>query len=420
MPLRCPPTLRGAREFRREPAIPMKISRRVAALEPSATLAITALANKLKAEGKDVIGFGAGEPDFDTPDHIKAAAHRALDQGFTKYTPSAGINELRAAIAAKITRDTGTGYAAADVMVSNGGKQCLYNLCQTLLDDGDEAIVIAPYWVSYPEMIKAAGARPVFLETAKAEGFRPDPAKLDRLIGPATRMVILNSPSNPTGLGLDARALGEIAAVLLKHPHVTVVSDEIYEYIVYGGFQHRSIVAVEPALKARAFIVNGASKSYAMTGWRVGYVAGPAEVIGWMTRLQDQSTSGICSIAQKAALAAFAGPQDCLKPMLDAFTERRQVIVEGLNTIPGVTCAWPEGAFYAFPDVSALCAKRYKGEVLGGSARFAAALLEAQLVAAVHGEPFGAEGFVRLSYATSMANIREGLKRIAAFAASLT
>lgn len=390
----------------------MSISIRARNTAPSPTLAITAKANALKAQGIDVVGFGAGEPDFDTPDHIKQAAIDALAAGYTKYTPSSGSPELKEAIVAKFARDNHLHYKPNQVIVSCGAKHSLYNVMQALLDPGDEVIISAPYWVSYPEQVKLADAKPVIVETLPENDFMPTREALRAAITPRTKAIILNSPSNPTGGVASRQTVKEIVSLCLQHD-LTLISDEIYEKLLFDGREHVSPAALGSEAFAKTITVNGCSKAYSMTGWRIGYIAAAdTELIAAMGRLQDQSTSNPTSIAQAAAVAALNGTQEPVETMRRAFEERRSVIIELLNAIPGVTCRLPGGAFYAFPNVSALYGKRFGERAIGSSDDFAAYLLEEAAVAVVPGSGFGANEYIRLSYATSTANIVKGLERI--------
>jgi len=398
----------------------MKLARRLAEIQPSPTLALNARAKALAAAGKDVAGLSAGEPDFDTPDHVKAAAVQALREGFTKYTATAGIPELRAAIVKKLREENELDFAADQIIVTNGGKQALYNCFQALLSDGDEVVMFAPYWVSYPEQVLLAGGRPVVVQTRVEDGFRPDPDALARAITPRTRAVIFNSPSNPTGAVLPRENLLELATVLAVHPDVLVITDDIYERLLYTGHRFVDIANVAPALRSRTLVVNGMSKAFAMTGWRMGYAAGPRPLISGMQMVQDQSTSNVNSPTQRAALAALTGPQEPIEAMVKEFHQRRDLFYAGLTQIPGVRCAKPEGAFYAFPDVSAWIGKSWKGKTLGSAHDVSERLLEDLLVAAVPGEPFGAPGHLRFSFAAGRATLEKGLQRLRDFAAALS
>jgi aspartate aminotransferase len=390
----------------------MFISQRAQRTSPSPTLAITAKARKMREEGIDVLSFGAGEPDFDTPEFVKEAAVTALREGFTKYTPTAGIEPLRKAICDKLWRDNGLKYEPNQIIVTCGGKHALYNAFQVICDPGDEVIIPAPYWVSYPEMVKLADGVPVFVYADESTGFVPTIDAIREKISARTRAIVVNSPCNPTGAVFHRQRLKEIAALALRHD-LYIVSDEIYEKMVYDGHEHVSIASLGEEVKKRTILVNGMSKAYSMTGWRIGYAAAERELIAAMTCIQDQSTSNPTSIAQKAALAALQAPEDTVKRMVAAFAERRRAIVDGLNRIPGFRCAEPGGAFYAFPNVSALYGKRWGDRVINNSDAFAEYLLEVARVAVVPGSGFGADENIRLSYACSLDTIRNGLARIA-------
>ena len=389
----------------------MKLSYRISTIKPSPTLAITAKANALKAEGRDIIGFGAGEPDFDTPDNIKAAAIRAIEEGFTKYTPVGGTDDLKDAIIGKLMRDNGLTYKRNEIAVSCGAKHSLYNLAQVLFEEGDEVIVPAPYWVSYVDIVVLTGAKPVVIQTSEEDGFKMRPDQLSAAITPKTRAVMLNSPSNPTGSAYTKADIEALAAVL-EGKDILVISDDIYEKIMYDGHTFFSIASCSPAMKAKTIVINGVSKTYAMTGWRIGYAAGPEEVIAAVVKLQSQNTSNPTSISQKAAVEAIGGDQGAVKQMVAEFEKRRNAIVAGLNAIPGMTCRKPEGAFYAFPNVMSFFGKVLGGKTIQGSSELAAYLLDAANVAVVPGADFGDDRYIRLSYATSMKNIEEGVKRI--------
>ena len=394
------------------------LSRRARNAAPSPTLAITAKANQMKADGLDVIAFGAGEPDFDTPEHIKQAAIDALGKGLTKYTPSAGIPALKQAICDKLLRDNGLTYAPANVIVSCGGKHSLYNVFQAICDTGDEVIIPAPYWVSYPEQVKLADATPVIIPTTDTAGFAPTVDQIRAAITPRTKAFVLNSPANPTGAMWPRATIEALAALAVEHGFY-VISDEIYEKIVYDGNQSTSIAALGDAIKKRTITVNGVSKTYSMTGWRIGYAAGDAEIIAAMGRLQDSVTSNPTSIAQYAAVAALNGPQGFLTDWLAEFDRRRHVIVAALNDIPGISCLNPKGAFYVFPNVSGLYGKSYKGKKIQSGDDVTDYLLAEVQVAVVPGSGFGAPDYVRLSYATSMDAITRGTERIARAVAAL-
>ena len=371
----------------------------------------------LKAKGVDVVSLSAGEPDFDTPDHIKQAAIQALQEGFTKYTASSGMPALRDAVVKKFQQDNGLAYKSSEVIISCGAKHSLYNIFLTVCDDGDEVLVPAPYWTSYPEMVKASGAVPVVIPTEEKDGFKLTPASLKAGIGPRTRALVLNSPSNPTGslyTGDELRGLADA----LAGTGVVVISDEIYEKLIYGGAKHVSIAALSPDMKNRTIVINGVSKTYAMTGWRIGYAAGPAEIMDAAGRLQSQSTSNPTSIAQRAAVAALTGSQDDVAAMAAEYDKRRRHMVDRLNAIPGVSCFEPLGAFYAFPRVAGLYGKSVDGAKIDGSTTFANLLLDKARLAVIPGAGFGADDYIRLSYATSMAVIDKGLDRLEAFARS--
>ena len=389
----------------------MKLASRISTIKPSPTLAITAKANALKAEGRDVISFGAGEPDFDTPDHIKMAAVKAIEEGFTKYTPVDGIVELKDAIISKLGRDNQLTYDRSQIVVSCGAKHTLYNLTQVLFEEGDEVIIPSPYWVSYLDMVLLSGARPVILNTGEAQGFKILPEQLKAAITRNTKAIIMNSPSNPTGAVYTARELAALAEVV-SGKEMLVISDDIYEKIIYDDRQFTNIASLSKELRDRTVVVNGVSKTYSMTGWRIGYAAGPEEIIKAMTKLQSQNTSNPTSISQRAAVEALNGNQESVPVMVEEFRRRRDVIVEKLNAIPGITCALPDGAFYVFPDVSSLFGRSYQGQALSNSSDFTAYLLEAANVAVIPGVDFGHDNHIRLSYATSLKNIEEGLKRI--------
>jgi aspartate aminotransferase len=389
----------------------MKLSSRISAIKPSPTLAITAKANALKAEGRDIIGFGAGEPDFDTPINIKMAAIKAIEEGFTKYTPVDGIVELKDAIIHKLQRDNQLSYNRSQVVVSCGAKHTLYNLIQVLCEEGDEVIIPSPYWVSYLDMVVLSGARPVIIKTNESQGFKMHPQQLEGSINEKTKVIILNSPSNPAGVVYNPSELDALAKIVLKRG-ILVISDDIYEKIIYDGLPFSNITSVNKEMKNLTIVVNGVSKAYSMTGWRIGYAAGPEEIIAAVTKLQSQNTSNPTSIAQKAAVEALNGNQDGVAEMVAEFSKRRDVIVEKLNAIPGITCMNPQGAFYVFPDISALFGRSYQGRAISDSSDLTAYLLDEADIAVVPGADFGHDDHIRLSYATSMKNIEEGLKRI--------
>jgi aspartate aminotransferase len=386
-----------------------KISRRAASLAPSLTLAIDSKAKAMKAEGQDVVGFGAGEPDFDTPQHIKDAAIKALNEGFTKYTPSSGIPELRQAIADKFKRENGLSYKPSQIIVSSGGKHSCYNVILATCEEGDEVIIPAPYWLSYPEMVKLAGATPVILTTTDKTEFKVTPDQLRAAITPRTRLFVLNSPSNPTGSVYtpdEIKALGDICV----EKGVLIMSDEIYEHLLYDGAVHKSVASFSPAHCDHTIIVHGFAKAWSMTGWRLGFLAAPDPIAKAIDAIQSHSTSNPTSFAQKGAVAALTGPQDHLKGWLAEYTRRRIYAWKKLNSIPGISCVNSKGAFYLFPNISKLGLK---------SSEFCARLLEAEQVAAVPGIAFGADDYLRISYATSLANIEKGLDRLDKFARSL-
>lgn len=389
----------------------MKLAERVNKIQPSPTLAIDAKAKALKAQGIDIVGFGAGEPDFDTPLNIKEAAKKAIDAGFTKYTPVGGTDELKDSIIAKMKKDHGLDYTRDEISVACGAKHSLYNISQALIQEGDEVIIPAPYWVSYPDQVVLAGGTPVFIETDETTEFKMTPEQLEKAITGSTKALIINSPCNPTGSSYTVDELKAIGQVCLKHDFF-IISDDIYERLVYDGLKFSNIAQVTPELKQRTILVNGVSKTYAMTGWRIGYACGPKELMGAMTKMQSQSTSNPTSIAQKAAVEALNGSQDAVAAMLVEFEKRRSYIVERLNAIPGVSCFKSTGAFYVFPNFSGVYGKSFNGKKITNSTEFAAYLLEEAKVALVPGVAFGADKYARLSYAVSMENIKKGLDRI--------
>ncbi|GAB4388446.1 MAG: pyridoxal phosphate-dependent aminotransferase [Thermodesulfovibrionales bacterium] len=382
------------------------LAERATRVKPSPTLAIDAKAKALKAQGADIINFGVGEPDFDTPENIKEAAIRALREGFTKYTAVGGIDPLKEAIIEKLRADNGLQYSRDEIIVSCGAKHSLYNIAQALYGPGDEVIIPAPYWVSYPDQVLLNDATPVIVRTYEEDSFMLRPEALRERITKRTKALILNSPSNPTGLTYDRKALEAIAGVALEHG-IFVVSDEIYEKLLYDGAEHVSIASLGSEMKARTIVVNGLSKSHAMTGWRIGYAAGPQEIIKAMTKIQSQSTSNPTSIAQRAAVEALTGPQDFIKTMRAEFDRRRKYLVAELNSITGMRCPTPTGAFYAFPNTSALYGGRFRS-----SADLAMYLLEEAGVALVPGDAFGDDGYIRISYATSLDDIKRAVVRI--------
>jgi len=390
------------------------LSHRVLAIKESPTLAITAKAAKYKAEGRPIIALAAGEPDFDTPQHIKDAAIAAIHAGHTKYTPVSGIPALKKAIVNKFKTENGFDYVINEVIVGVGGKQTIFNLCLAVLNKGDEVIIPAPYWVSYADIAMVAEANPVILDCGIEQGFKLLPAQLEDAITLKTKIVMLNSPSNPTGAVYNLTELKALGEVLLKHPHVLVATDDMYEHVNLTGEKFYNILNATPALKDRCIVLNGVSKAYSMTGWRIGYAAGPANIIKAMEILQSQSTSNATSISQYAAEAALSGSQDCIKPMVAAFKERHQYVVERFNAMPGLKCIMAGGAFYAFPDARvAIKSLHQSGKISAATdMQFAEYLLEKFDVAVVPGSAFGAEGYFRISFATSMDNLREALDRI--------
>ena len=387
----------------------MPVSRRVQRVKPSPTLAVTARAARLKAEGKDVIGLGAGEPDFDTPAHIAQAGIDAIKGGFTRYTNVEGIDELKDAIIAKFRRDNALTYERSQILVSSGAKQTVYNLCMAVLDPGDEAIIPAPYWVSYPDMVLLADGLPVMPLAGFAQGYKITPRQLEAAITAKTRLVILNSPCNPTGAAYTRAELKALGEVLIEHPRIYVGTDDMYEKIYWGAEPFCSLVTAVPELYARTVTINGVSKAYAMTGWRIGYCGGPKEIVAAMATIQGQSTSNASSISQKAAAAALSGEQQCVAAMNHAFKERRDFVVRALNSMPGVSCLPGDGTFYAFAEVSRAMAALNCRE----DSEFAELLLQDAGVAVVPGSGFGAPGHVRLSFACSMQTLEKALDRIA-------
>ncbi|MBF0505503.1 MAG: pyridoxal phosphate-dependent aminotransferase [Nitrospirae bacterium] len=387
------------------------LSERSLRIKPSPTLAIDAKAKAMKAGGIDVLNFGVGEPDFDTPEHVKEAAIKAIRDGFTKYTPVGGIDELKEAIIGKLHTDNGLEYAKDEVVVSCGAKHSLYNIAQALFNPGDEIIVPAPYWVSYPDQALLNDAVPVFVQTYEEDNFMLRPEAFEAEITGKTKALILNSPSNPTGAAYDRKAIQALAEIAVKR-NIFVISDEIYEKLIYDGTRHISIASLSGEIKKRTIVVNGLSKSHAMTGWRIGYAAGPKDIVKAMTNIQSQSTSNPNSIAQKAAVAALTGPLDFISVMRAEFDRRRKVLVNGLNAIEGVSCLNPNGAFYAFPNVSKFYGRIIGKRLINSSLDMATCLLEEANIALVHGEAFGDDKYIRISYATSMDNITKGLERM--------
>lgn len=397
------------------------LSKSLARVQPSATIAVTQKARDLKAQGRDVIGLGAGEPDFDTPDNIKAAAIDAINRGETKYTAVDGIPELKEAIAAKFKRENGLDYAVDECFVAPGGKPIIYNAMMATLNPGDEVVIPTPYWVSYPDIVLLAGGEPKFAQTTIETSFKLTPEALDAAITPKTKWLIFNSPSNPSGAAYSRDELKKLTDVLMKHPHVWVLTDDMYEHLVYDDFEFVTPVQVEPGLKDRTLTMNGVSKAYAMTGWRIGYCAGPKELIGAMRKLQSQSTSNPTSISQWAAVEALNGTQDFIPKNAAVFKGRRDLVVSMLNQAPGIECPTPEGAFYVYPSCRGLIGKKTEdGKVIDSDEAFATALLEQEGVAVVHGEAFGLSPFFRISYATSTEALEDACARIQRFCASLT
>ena len=389
---------------------PMQLANRVSQITPSLTLAIAAKAKSMQASGMDVCSFSAGEPDFDTPDHIKAAAKQALDQGKTKYGPVNGLPELKSAISNKLAKDNQLNYDPEQIIVTNGGKHSLYNLMMALLNPGDEVIIPVPYWLSYPEMVKLAEGTPVFVVTDEANGYKITPAQLEAAITPKTRLFVLNSPSNPTGMVYTPDEVKALATVILRHENLLVVSDEIYEKIIYDGAEHLSIGAVSPEIFDRTIISSGFAKAYSMTGWRLGYLAGAKELIKAASTIQGHSTSNVCTFAQYGAVAALTQSQDCVEQMRQAFAKRRDVMYDLIKAIPGLTCPKPDGAFYLYPSI---------GSFGLGSIDFCQKLLDEAQVAVIPGIAFGTDANIRLSYATDLDTIERGCDRIHTFVRNL-
>jgi aspartate aminotransferase len=389
------------------------IAQRMAAIKPSPTIAVSNLARELKAAGRDVIGLGAGEPDFDTPDNIKAAAVAAIDAGQTKYTAVDGTPELKAAVVGKFARENGLDYRTDQISVGAGGKQIIYNALMATLDPGDEVIIPAPYWVSYPDMTLLAGGTPVAVRCPEQTNFKLQPDDLKQAITPRTKWLILNSPNNPTGAAYTAEELRGLTDVLLRHEHVWLLSDDIYEHLVYDDFQFVTPAALEPRLKDRCLTMNGVAKAYAMTGWRIGYAGGPPELIRSMAKIQSQSTTNPCSISQAAAVEALNGPQDFIPERALVFKRRRDLVVDMLNQAPGIRCHRPEGAFYVYPSCAGVIGRRTPdGAELADSEGFARYLLEREGVAVVHGAAFGLDPYLRISYATATELLEEAGARI--------
>ena len=396
------------------------ISNNLNKIKPSPTIAVTQKARELKAAGKDVIGLGAGEPDFDTPDNIKEAAIKAIRDGDTKYTAVDGTPALKKAIVDKFKRENNLDYDLDQITVGAGGKHVIYNAMMATLNEGDEVIVPAPYWVSYPDMVLLAGGTPIILECDEKQGFKLSASELDKAITPKTKWIILNSPSNPTGACYSESDIKELSKVLIKHPHVYILSDDIYEHVVYEGFKFFTVAQIKE-LKNRVLTMNGVSKAYSMTGWRIGYAAGPKEIIKAIAKIQSQSTTNPSSISQAAAVEALNGQQDFIKERAKSFQERRDFVVKALNQINGIECLNPDGAFYVFPSCKGLIGKKDpNGNVLNNGSDFVKSLLENSGVAVVQGSAFGLEGFFRISYATSMENLKKALEKISSFCKSLS
>ena len=396
------------------------ISDTLARVKPSPTVAVTTRALELRAAGRDVIGLGAGEPDFPTPENVREAGKRAIDDGRTKYTAVDGVPELKQAIAGKFVRDNGLQYGPEEITVGSGGKQVLWNALLATLNPGDEVIVPAPYWVSYPDMTLMAGGTPVIVEAGLEQGFRLTPAQLEAAITPRTKWLIFNSPSNPTGAAYSADQIAALAEVLMRHEHVWVLTDDIYEHLTYGDFRFATMAEVEPRLKPRTLTMNGVSKAYSMTGWRIGYAGGPEELIAAMRKVQSQTTSNPCSISQWASVEALNGPQDYIDEARAAFARRRDLVVAALNDIDGIGCPTPEGAFYVYPSIAGLIGKTSKGGAsIGTDEAFATALLDETGVAIVFGAAFGLSPAFRVSYAASDEMLRDACARIAEFCAGL-
>ena len=396
------------------------ISNNLKKIKPSPTIAVTQKARELKAAGKDVIGLGAGEPDFDTPENIKEAAIKAIKDGDTKYTAVDGTPALKKAIVDKFRRENNLDYDLDQITVGAGGKHVIYNAMMATLNEGDEVIVPAPYWVSYPDMVLLAGGTPIILECNEKQGFKVSPSELEKVITPKTKWIILNSPSNPTGACYSESDIRELSKVLTKHPHVYILSDDIYEHVIYEGFKFFTIAQINE-LKDRVLTMNGVSKAYSMTGWRIGYAAGPKEIVKAIAKIQSQSTTNPSSISQAAAVEALNGKQDFIKERAKSFQERRDFVVKALNEIDGIECLNPDGAFYVFPSCKGLIGKKdLNGNVLNNDSDFVKSLLENSGVAVVQGSAFGLEGFFRISYATSMENLKKALEKISSFCKSLS
>ena len=389
-------------------------------IKPSPTIAVTQKARELKAAGKDVIGLGAGEPDFDTPDNIKQAAIKAINDGDTKYTAVDGTPALKKAIVEKFKKENNLDYTTDQITVGAGGKHVIYNAMMATLNDGDEVIIPAPYWVSYPDIVLLAGGKPVIMECGEKQGFKINPSDLEKFITPKTKWIILNSPSNPTGACYSEKDIKAIADVLEKHNHVYILSDDIYEHVTYEGFKFFTIAQIE-SLKDRVLTMNGVSKAYSMTGWRIGYAAGPKDIVKAIAKIQSQSTTNPSSISQAASVEALSGTQDFIKKRADSFQERRDFVVKSLNDIDGINCLNPDGAFYVFPSCKGLIGKKDpNGKEIKSDTDFVQSLLENSGIAVVQGSAFGLEGFFRISYATSMENLKKALEKISSFCKSLS
>jgi len=389
----------------------MFLSKRVQKIKPSPTLALDTKAKELQAQGINIISFGTGEPDFDTPSNIRQAAIEAINTGFTKYCPVSGTLELKKAIIKKFKEDNNLDYQPNEIIVSCGAKHSLYNIFQAILNEGDEVIIPSPYWVSYPDMALLAGAQPVFVKATDKNNFKVSPKSIENVITPKTKAIVINSPSNPTGTTWTLKELEEIAEVCLRH-NLLIISDEIYEKLVYDNFKYVSIAQISKEIKERTLVVNGVSKAFAMTGWRIGYCAGNKDIIAAMTKIQSQSTSNPTSISIKATVEALNGPKEAMKNMVKEFKKRRDYIVKRLNAIEGINCLTPNGAFYVFPNISKLLGKKYNGVTVKTDSDLSNYLLDKARVAVVAGSAFGAPGYIRLSYATSMEKIEKGLDAI--------
>lgn len=397
----------------------MKLSKNISSLEPSPTLSLTARAKEMKSKGRDIVGFGAGEPDFDTPIFIKEAAKKAIDEGFTKYTPASGIGELKKAVIEKFKRDNNLYYQLSEIIISCGAKHALFNAVLALCNEGDEVIIPSPYWVSYPQMVRVAGAKPVFIKTTQKNNFKITSGQLKSAITPKTKLIILNSPSNPTGMVYEERELKELAKIIVEN-NIFCIWDEIYEKIIYDDTKHINIASLGEKIKKLTIVVNGVSKAYSMTGWRIGYAAAEEKIIKAMGNLQSHSTSNPTSISQKAALAALEASDELIKDRIRQFKERRDYIFDKINSLSPLSCLKPQGAFYVFVNISPLFGKKYKDKIITNSLTFSEILLEEAEVAVVAGSAFGEDNYIRISYATSMDNIKKGLKKIENFIKGLS